>query len=55
MHLLIMNTCRLHIVLARNGLHITDYKIMAPRGAPVNRANLGSMGFKLSTKLIIIR
>jgi hypothetical protein len=30
---------------------ITDYK-MAPKGAPVNGANLGSMGFKLSTKLI---
>jgi hypothetical protein len=35
-------------------LKITDYK-MAPKGAPVNGANLGSMGFKLSTKLIIIR
>jgi hypothetical protein len=32
-------------------LQITDYK-MAPKGAPVNGANLGSMGFKLSTKLI---
>jgi hypothetical protein len=29
-------------------IQITDYK-MAPRGAPVNGANLG---FKLSTKLI---
>jgi hypothetical protein len=32
-------------------IQITDYK-MAPKGAPVNGANLGSMGFKLSTKLI---
>jgi hypothetical protein len=35
----------------RNAQQITDYK-MAPKGAPVNGANLGSMGFKLSTKLI---
>jgi hypothetical protein len=36
-----------HITL----IQITDYKL-APRGAPVNGANLGSMGTKLSTKLI---
>jgi hypothetical protein len=39
---------------ASHRFQITDYK-MAPRGAPVNGANLGSMGFKLSTKLIMIR
>jgi hypothetical protein len=56
--------CRVKIHTAGSGcstagyLQITDYK-MAPKGAPVNGANLGSMGFKLSTKpinkLIIIR
>jgi hypothetical protein len=35
------------------GKAITDCKL-APRGAPVNEANLGSMGIKLSTKLCII-
>jgi hypothetical protein len=37
-------------------LKITDYRLqngpVRERGAPVNGANLGSMGIKLSTKLI---